>query len=71
MAQMQSSASLVELQARGADLHTARALVRDALVVLRGEYRGSPHTSTQLGGGGPRLKWVDAYWVPVDKLGSM
>jgi hypothetical protein len=71
MAQMQASAILDELQARGADLHKARVLVRNALVELRGEYRGSPRSATALGAsGGSRLKWIDEFWVPVDKLRS-
>jgi hypothetical protein len=71
MAQMQASAILGELQARGADPHKARVLVRNALVELRGEYRGSPCSTTALGGNGQsRLRWIDEFWVPVDKLRS-
>jgi hypothetical protein len=71
MAQMQASAILAELQARGADLQRARVLVREALVALRGEYRGSPRTTTPLAGSGQsRLRWLDDFWVPVDKLRS-
>lgn len=71
MARMDASTILVKLQADGTDLEAARTLVRDAVVELRGKYRSLPHTSPQLAGAGqPRIKWVDEFWVPVDKQRS-
>jgi hypothetical protein len=69
MAQMQSSAILAELQARGANPPAARVLVRKALVELRGEYRGSPRPTTPHGGTlHSRLQWMDDFWVPAATL---
>ena len=69
MAQMRAVPILAELQARGADLPTARALVQQALEELGGEnrshVRGLP---VPAGGPLPGDRWVDQFWVPVTAL---
>ena len=69
MAQMRAVPILAELQARGADLPTARALVQQALEELGGENR-SHVRGWQVAAGGPLPgdRWVDQFWVPLTAL---
>lgn len=71
MAQMRASAILAGLQARGADLRTARALVQQALEELGGENRSRVRGWPVAAGGPlPGDRWVDEFWVPVTALRS-
>ena len=71
MAQMRAVPILTELQARGADLPTARALVQQALEELGGENRSHARGWPAAAGGPlPGDRWVDQFWVPVTALRS-